>query len=268
MNKKSNICKFVDEPGFHGISIRNFVYEKESSQMSESRICDCHIIYIVISGAGKLTIANNETNIKAGNVFFTFKQIPFKISDTENIEYMYISFEGPRSEDLFARFGISPTNCIFEGHENLKTFWENSIAKAGEKNLDLISESVLLYTLGEMAPAENTEDRYLISGILKYLEDNFTECQLNLNTIAGYFGYNSKYISRIFKKSIGMTFSAYLTNLRIQQAIFLIEQNVTSVKNIALLSGYNDPFYFSNVFKTKIGISPKEFIEKHQNNKQ
>ena len=46
---------------------------------------------------------------------------------------------------------------------------------------------------------------------------------------------------------MSITFSAYLTNVRLKHAVFLMEQNVTSIKNIALLCGYKDPLYFSNV---------------------
>ena len=100
--------------------------------------------------------------------------------------------------------------------------------------------------------------------ILKIIEDEFSDCDLNLTRIADSLGYNSKYISRVFKNAIGIPFSQYLTNTRIQHAIFLFEQGVTAIKNVSLLSGYKDPFYFSNVFKSVVGMSPSEFIIKMQ----
>ena len=264
MRRNENICKFVNTQYSHAIKIHNFVYEKTAINHEGFFTNDLHKIYLVTSGEGKLVTQNGEKKLSVGNIFFTFKQIPYKILNTNNINYMYISFDGTRCEELFSRFGISPINCIFNGHESLNAFWESSIIKAGEKNLDLISESVLLYTLGEMAAPKNNEQQHLIGSIIKFIEENFNDSEVNLNTISKHFGYNSKYVSRIFKNSMSITFSEYLTNIRIQHAIFLIEQNVTSVKNVALLSGYRDPLYFSNVFKTKLGISPKDFIVKKQ----
>jgi YesN/AraC family two-component response regulator len=43
-------------------------------------------------------------------------------------------------------------------------------------------------------------------------------------------------------------------------ATMLFDRGLDSVKNVAQLSGYSDPFYFSNVFKKSVGVSPKEYI--------
>ena len=119
---------------------------------------------------------------------------------------------------------------------------------------------MLLYTFGEMAPADIGEEEHLIVIIRKYVEDNYTDSDLNLQTMADNLGYSSKYISRVFKDAMGVTFSSYLTNVRIQNAVFLLDQGVTAIKNVALLTGYKDPFYFSSVFKNIVGMSPSEYI--------
>lgn len=262
MARQDNICKFITNSSKDRIVTTNFVFEKNAVSDGKMAAYRTNAVYLVISGKGTLHTEASIKELRPGNVFFSFAQLPFKIENTDNINYMYVSFEGGRSEELFSRFGITPTNCVFEGHEGLVSFWQNSIVKANEKNLDLISEAVLLYTLGEMAPPENGNDQLLIRSILKYIEDNFTDSELNLSSVADALGYNSKYISRIFKKEMGIVFSAYLTNIRIQHAIFLIEQGVTAIKNVAILSGYKDPFYFSNVFKNIVGMAPSEYINK------
>jgi AraC-like DNA-binding protein len=45
--------------------------------------------------------------------------------------------------------------------------------------------------------------------------------------------------------------------------VSLLEHGIDSVKNVALLSGFSDPLYFSTVFKKDIGISPKEYMKKN-----
>jgi transcriptional regulator GlxA family with amidase domain len=59
-----------------------------------------------------------------------------------------------------------------------------------------------------------------------------------------------------------MTFSDYVKNIRIRHAVFLIEQGVRVVKNVALLSGFSDPLYFSGCFRKIVGMSPTEYIAK------
>lgn len=255
-----NICKFISDRNEGRIYTTRFVFEKSEECRTSSSLPANNVMYLVVSGKGRVCTEAVTREISAGNVFFTFAQLPYKIESTENLRYLYISFNGSRSEELFSRFGISPIHCVFDGHEGIASFWKNAIAKAGEKNLDLISESVLLYTFGEMAPADIGEEEHLIVIIRKYVEDNYTDSDLNLQTMADNLGYSSKYISRVFKDAMGVTFSSYLTNVRIQNAVFLLDQGVTAIKNVALLTGYKDPFYFSSVFKNIVGMSPSEYI--------
>lgn len=72
--------------------------------------------------------------------------------------------------------------------------------------------------------------------------------------------YDSKYLSFYFKKHKRICYSEYLRDLRISHSLFLMEQGITSIKNIALLSGFGDALYFSKVFKKVTGKTPKEHI--------
>jgi AraC-like DNA-binding protein len=61
---------------------------------------------------------------------------------------------------------------------------------------------------------------------------------------------------------MNVSYGEYLRGIRFKYAIALFELGISSVKNVALLSGFSDPLYFSNAFKKAIGISPKEYISK------
>ncbi|MNP49678.1 HTH-type transcriptional regulator YesS [compost metagenome] len=70
---------------------------------------------------------------------------------------------------------------------------------------------------------------------------------------------NAYYFSKIFKQQTGETFIDYLTSLRIGRAKELIVQGGYSQKEICFLVGYNDPNYFSRVFKKVTGFTPTEY---------
>ncbi|MBO5295154.1 MAG: helix-turn-helix transcriptional regulator, partial [Clostridia bacterium] len=74
-------------------------------------------------------------------------------------------------------------------------------------------------------------------------------------------GYDAKYLSSLFKKKKGIAYTQYLRELRIRHAVFLIEEGIVSVKNAALLSGFRDALYFSKVFTSIQGITPKLYIQ-------
>ena len=120
-----------------------------------------------------------------------------------------------------------------------------------------------MYTFSQLSASAQSKEDHLVNDILKFIENNFTDSELSLQSAANELGYNAKYLSRIFKESLDVTFSEYLKNIRIQHASFLMDEGITAIKNVAILSGYSDPFYFSNVFKKAVGVSPSEYIKRN-----
>lgn len=70
---------------------------------------------------------------------------------------------------------------------------------------------------------------------------------------------NYKYLEEIFKKKTGMTIQQYHTDLRIQEAARLLRSTLHSISEISSMVGYQDPLYFSNVFKKATGYSPRAY---------
>ena len=92
-------------------------------------------------------------------------------------------------------------------------------------------------------------------------EQRFNDPELSLSAIARELSYHPKYVSHLFKEKMGISYSEYLRSVRLKYATVLFDHGIDSVKNVALLSGFSDPLYFSTVFKKQIGRSPKEYIE-------
>ena len=270
MMKKTpeSICKFVTETSSSSIETLNFIFEKRNVGKERPFVKPAETMYLFSKGTGTLYTEHKVYDISSGMLVFTFTGEKFQLYGTDGFEYMYITFKGERADDLFERFGISKANRIFDGFDSLLPFWQNALGKADASNLDLISESVLLYTFSQMAESGTNNEQHLVSNVINYIENYFSDRTLSLTTTAQELGYNSKYISRIFSQNVGITFSEYLKNTRIKHAVFLIESGLTAVKNVSILSGYSDPLYFSNVFKNTVGISPSEYIAKVQSNEE
>lgn len=102
----------------------------------------------------------------------------------------------------------------------------------------------------------------LIPSILQYLETNYTIT--NIQDIANHFGFNSSYLSRIFKSSTGITLINALINVRISRAKNLLLVTETSVDQIAEMVGYNDTTYFIRIFKKETGKTPLQYRKDFQ----
>lgn len=261
--RKNNICKPVNAQSGMSLHVNNFVYETEADKLMEGMYVrrDC-AMYLVVNGSGILKSEYTEKSIRIGTLFFSFAGEGFRINSIDCLEYVYVSFNGSRAEEILSRFGITHYNCVFDGHEGLVSFWKTSIEKANENNVDLISEGVLLYTFSELSPPPENGYQHLLESILEYIESSFTDPAFSLATCADALGYNHKYISRVFKDGMHETFSEYVKNMRMRHAIFLMEQGITSIKNVSIMCGYRDPLYFSSVFKQSMGVSPREYIER------
>ena len=69
------------------------------------------------------------------------------------------------------------------------------------------------------------------------------------------------------EQEMGVSYSEYLRSVRLKSAVTLLDHGIDSVKNVALLSGFSDPLYFSKVFKDSIGISPSGYTKNKQQGK-
>ena len=262
--KSKNICKFIPETAADTLEMQNFVCERDVSVMSDKTHLVCDRAILITQGTGTFHFDNDTVKLTLGSLIFGFKGETVFCEPEDNLEYIYISFGGARANTLFTRFGIYKSNRSFTGFEGMIPMWRESILRASESSIDLAAESALLYALSRFS-SEEREKGDVVNKAVTYINENFTESDLSLAELADELGYNSKYLSHIFKEKIGMSFSEYLRTVRIKHAVMLFDHGLDSVKNVALLSGFSDPLYFSSVFKNAVGISPKEYKERAEN---
>lgn len=253
---ENNICKF-NLNNSNDLICTCFVLEKTDVQ-GENKIHREYSVNLVFSGNGELNIRGKKYPLKKGDMFFIAKGDEASVT-LGDMEYAYIRFHGRRASEYYERLDISEDRCVFEADERLMDFWNESLYMAESGNLDLLSEAVILYSFAKLQPRKK-EENDIVSMVVRIMSEKFTDADFSLSTVAERLGYNAKYISALFKKEKGISFTAYLCEMRIKHAIFLMEQGVVSVKNVAILSGFGDALYFSKVFKKATEMTPKEYL--------
>lgn len=93
-----------------------------------------------------------------------------------------------------------------------------------------------------------------------FLKKHYHE-QIRLADLAEYMHISESHLSRIFRKNIGMSFTQYLINIRIEAAISLMNNTNLKVYEIAEKVGYHNVEHFSRIFKQITGKSPKEYMK-------
>ena len=94
--------------------------------------------------------------------------------------------------------------------------------------------------------------------MMKYINENFTK-DISIKSIADTLHLNSNYISQLFKRETGVTYSSYIITLRINYAKELLAQPEVTITEACEQSGYNDYFYFIKSFKKATGMTPGDY---------
>ena len=105
------------------------------------------------------------------------------------------------------------------------------------------------------------EDRFEM--LKSYIDRNYSQ-DISLETLAELFGLTESYMSRLFKTRIGVTFQAYLKQVRMEKAKELLLSGEDKISEIAKKTGYRSIQYFYLVFKQYYGITPAELIRKEE----
>ena len=100
---------------------------------------------------------------------------------------------------------------------------------------------------------------HVISRAEKYVMENFCDPNISLISTARYVGMSAAHFSTVFSQSTGRSFIAYLTAMRIERAKELLTGSNLKLASIAMEIGYNEPNYFSHVFRKLEGMTPKEY---------
>jgi two-component system response regulator YesN len=92
----------------------------------------------------------------------------------------------------------------------------------------------------------------------EYIDNHYNE-DISLERVADEIPVSPTYLSRLLKQEIGVSFIEYLTQVRIQKAIQLMNDPAVKIYEIAECVGYSSQHYFCNVFKKVLNMSPEEY---------
>lgn len=107
--------------------------------------------------------------------------------------------------------------------------------------------------------ADKQDDgRQLILKAKEYIAGRYHH-DLGIDEISEYVGLSCSHFCVLFKRETGLTFLEYLTRVRIEQACSILLHSDVKVYQIAPLVGYQDPRYFTQVFKKMMGMTPTEY---------
>ena len=103
------------------------------------------------------------------------------------------------------------------------------------------------------------DSREFLDEIKKYIDNNLDQ-ELTVPSMCREFHLSQSYLNLIFRKHGMESFNTYLRNARIRKAKEIMDRNPQMfIKDVALMVGYKDQFYFSRIFRAVTGVSPSTY---------
>lgn len=116
-------------------------------------------------------------------------------------------------------------------------------------------EEALQYMFEKLGESRNITSRIEIKNVIEYIEMHISE-EISCESMANYINMNSSYFSRLFKNEIGMNFSDYLANKRMDVATELLNNSDYSIEEITKAIGIESISYFYRAYKKITGNTP------------
>ena len=221
------------------------------------------VVY-VISGEVSVTVGNSTCILTCDEMALI---LPNELHSFKTYEQS-VAWVALFSHDLVSYFSNAMKNKTgdsfkFKCPGELKNYFSKSMPQLSTD--DIYDLKAFLYTICglytksvTLVPKPDRIDTSPIHRVLEYLSSHANE-GVTLARLAAKFGYNTSYLSRVFNSVTGMHFSAFLNEMRVEQAKVQLSQTDSNIADIAYDSGFESIRNFNRVFKASTGMTPGKY---------
>ncbi len=103
----------------------------------------------------------------------------------------------------------------------------------------------------------------LMQRIMKVVNERIDDSDFNVEALSDAVGVSRSQLHRRVKDITGISVGEFIRNLRLQQAARLLEKGDTSIAQVTYATGFSNPTHFSTAFKKHFGVSPTEYMNRH-----
>ena len=168
---------------------------------------------------------------------------PFWKMTYQNANAFYICINLSGKEDYFQKNGVESIPAFLDRYRNIEDYVSD------------IADSV------KAAFPDMEKETIGAEELKKYVDQHYTD-KILVADIAEHFHMDLNYISRLFRKKYEKSLKDYLTERRMEKAVYLLDNTGLKIYEVAEASGYSDYFYFTRVFRKITGLTPTEWRER------
>lgn len=117
----------------------------------------------------------------------------------------------------------------------------------------------LIQALNEPAGGADATIPIAVEQAMRHIREHFSEHEINVQSISDAVKVSSGRLGVLFRQSLGKSINEYLTDVRIEHAVYLLEHTTLKIYEVADQSGFNTPHYFSDIIYKKTGKRPIDY---------
>ena len=222
---------------------------------------DYYYIYVL---KGKMVLEEEE--LLAGDVIVFEPGYHYQYKNEGDTEYLWVHYTGYEACALTRTAHLTSNVKVHIGeHEEIgecfrKLFREFMIHDEASGLLSVCLLREILYLTGRYAGVQEKSGIPLLS--LSYIHRFYSE-NIEINSLARMEHMSCTSFRSAFKKHTGVSPNEYIITQRISAACQLLVQTDKSISEIAAEVGYGDQYYFSRIFKKKMGVPPLGYRRKY-----
>ena len=146
-----------------------------------------------------------------------------------------------------------------ESYSAISEFKNRMTTVKNQEDVEKFVFDIIKETINFREMVSSRKSVKLINRAINVIEQEYGSRDFNLGYIANKLAVNKSYLSRLFLQEMGKTFTDYLVEFRLKKGEELLKSTDMTVTAISLEIGYNDPHYFSYVYKKDRGYTPRDY---------
>ena len=231
---------------------------------------DYQLLYVV-SGKAHFYFDDAERIVTAGHMvlFQPRQEQHYEYFGTDKTEVYWVHFTGSNVKNILRRYDVPlDTSVFYSGTSVIYAYLfkeminELQTCRTGyEELLTMYLQQILILVQRirlERRPSVNTHIQEEMEYARRYFNEHYNE-QINIEEYAESRNMSVSWFQRNFKQIANCSPMQYLLTIRMNNAASLLESTDYSMAEISAIVGYDNPLYFSRLFKKQNGVSPSEY---------
>lgn len=232
------------------------------------------LLHHVVGGRGAYQCLGTRYELSAGDTFMIFPgaTVQYAADPADPWEYIWVGFSGLEAESLVAMTGFTPEAPVLRAGDTdeLRTLMTAVYISCGPQpweGLDMTARlyllmSYLVRTSGKaQSPRHDPRDCAQIAA--EYIVNHYEE-PLTVEELAKIASVSHSSLYRRFVKRYQISPKRFLLEYRIERACAMLSTTDCTVQEVSNSVGFDDPFYFSRLFKEVKGVSPRRYAARER----